>query len=175
MFVALSKSSITLASSGRSLAIYITGTFRSRIHHIYIRSSSSVIMTKAHNAKLDYSSIGFLAKWRQEFFNGIGQGRKPRKKRALWITERETERRRRVSEILRAFLDGKRNGNGVMAFMLNIRHPMTGIMAMDTCSWLRPAEGGGYRRSEWDGGEHGRPLFTSLYFFLPARSRLVWY
>lgn len=52
-----------------------------------------------------------------------------------------------------------------MAFMLNISHPMTGIMAMDTCSWLRRAEGGGNRRSEWDGGEHGSSLFTSLYFF----------
>lgn len=49
-----------LAAFGPSIAIYITETFRSRIHHIYIRSSSSVITTKAHNTKLDYNFIGFL-------------------------------------------------------------------------------------------------------------------
>jgi len=96
--------------------------------------------------------LAFLQNVGKDFYNGIGQGRQPRKKKALWITERDTELRRRASECLRAFLGGKRNGNGVTAFMLNISHRMTGIMAMDTCSWLRMAEGGGYRRSEWDKG-----------------------
>lgn len=170
LFVALSKSSFTLATSGPSIAIYITETFRSRIHHICIRNSSSVITTKAHNAKLDYSFIGFLAKWRQGFFNGMGQGRNPRRKRALWVTEQGREMRRRASESPRAFLGGKRIGNGAMLFMLNIRHPMTGIMAMGTCSWPAAMAEGGYRRCEW---ALGRTREFSLHFplfVIPAGS-----
>lgn len=65
--MALSKSSFTLAPSGPSFAIYITETFRSRIHRIHIRDSSSVIMTKAHNAKLDYKLTGSFFKGRESF------------------------------------------------------------------------------------------------------------
>lgn len=81
--------------------------------------------------------MAFLQSGGKNFYDGIGQGWQPRKKRALWITEREMGLRRRASESLGAPLGGKRNENGVMAFMLNISLPMTGIMAMDTCSWLR--------------------------------------
>ena len=45
-----------------------------------------------------------------------------------------------------------------MLFMLGISHPMTGIMAMGTCSWLR------WQRADTDvpcgiGGKHGSSLF----------------
>ena len=72
--MALSKSSFTLAASGPSFAIYITETFRSRIHHIHIRDPSSVIMTKAHNAKLDYKLKCFFPQGGGEFFTDQAGG-----------------------------------------------------------------------------------------------------
>lgn len=66
------------------------------------------------------------------------------------------------------FSGRKRIGNGVTASMLNISHPMTGIMAMDTCSWLR------WQMADTDFtsglGANTGVLSSLPSFFLPARS-----
>ena len=82
LFVAPSKSSFTLAAFGPPIAIYITETFHSRIHHIYIRSSSSVITTKLTTQSWTTTSLAFFHSGGKDF-NGMGQGRKPRRKRAF--------------------------------------------------------------------------------------------
>jgi len=171
--VALSKSSFTLAAFGLSIAIYITETFRSRIHHIYIRSSSSVITTKAHNAKLDYNFIDFLPNTGEVFSTGIGQGRQPQRKGqgSMDYGTAKGNATTRQQKAFGLFLGRKRNGNSAM---LRVAHRVSHDRHHDDGHLVLGAMEGARCRGR--GRTREFLYFPSLFFLFPRGSlaRLVW-
>jgi hypothetical protein len=159
-----------LAAFGPSIAIYITETFRSRIHHIYIRSSSSVITTKAHNTKLDYNFIGFLPNMGEVLLTGIGQGRQPRRKGQgsmdYGTGQGKGNATTRQQKAFGLFLGGKRNG---ISAMLRVAHRVSHDRHHDDGHLVLAAmEGAGVE----EGNEYGSS-FTSLLLFSSSAARLL--